>query len=285
MTYHDSLRALLPALLLCMTIGLGGCSVWDSSDDAISEAEEEDSAETLFTNARAALIAREYSRAAELFNEVERQRPYSELAPGSQVMAAYSHYKADEYNEAILTLERFIDMYPTDSNVPYAYYLIAVSYYEQISDVGRDQGKTRKAKQALREVIRRFPESVYARDARLKLDLTSDHLAGKEMMVGRYYLNRKDYLAAANRFQNVIEEYQTTSQTPEALHRLVEVYLLLGVRPEAERYAAILGHNYPDSEWYERSYQLLRGEDTPASSKQAKDSKPAEADDPWWAVF
>ncbi len=259
-------------MLVTLGLVLSGCS--DADDDALPE-DTGRSAEDLYTEARDRLSERNYRKAAELFDDVERQRPYSDLAPRSQVMAAFSHYEAQQYDDAILTLERFIDMYPTDDSVPYAYYLVALSYYEQISDVGRDQGMTRKAQKALRDVVRRFPQTDYARDAALKLDLTNDHLAGKEMMIGRYYLERKEYLAAANRFRKVIEQFDTTSHTPEALHRLVETYLLLGVKEQAERYAAVLGHNFPESRWYERSYALLR----------EHDSGNATASSSWWNPF
>lgn len=251
------IRMLALTLLLCTASACG-----DSSDSA-DGLEVEDSgktAEELYTEARDELSEGNYRKAALLFDDVERQRPYSELAPRSQIMSAYSHYEAQQYDDAIIALERFIELYPGDQSIDYAYYLIALSYYEQISDVGRDQGMTRKAAKALKDVLRRFPGSDYAKDAKLKLDLTYDHLAGKEMMVGRYYLDRKEYLAAAGRFQEVVTTYQTTTHIPEALHRLVEVYLLLGVRDQAERYAAVLGHNYPESEWYERSYELLEAQ-------------------------
>jgi outer membrane protein assembly factor BamD len=158
------------------------------------------------------------------------------------------------------TLERFTKLYPNNESTPYAYYIIALCYYEQISDVGRDQKITEQSMQALREVIRRFPDSEYARDARIKLDLTQDHLAGKEMEIGRYYLRHDDYIAAINRFRFVVENYQTTSHVPEALHRLVECYLKLGVKDEATRYAAVLGNNFPGSVWYRDSYKLMTGD-------------------------
>jgi len=188
-------------------------------------------------------------------------------------MSAYSSYQAEDYDTAVSTLQRFVKLYPSNSSSPYAYYLIALCYYEQISDVGRDQKVTEQAMQALREVIRRFPDTEYARDARVKLDLTQDHLAGKEMEIGRYYLRHDDTLSAINRFRFVVENYQTTSHVPEALHRLVECYLKLGVREEAQRYAAVLGHNFPGSTWYRDSYKLMTGKEV----KQA-----AGNDSSWW---
>ena len=250
--------------------------VTSCASDAEKEAKQpERSVNDLYGEARGFLAEKDYSKAAESFDEVEKQHPFSEWAARSQVMAAYANYKAQKYDDAVLALERFMDMYPSNESMDYVYYLTALCYYEQISDVGRDQGVTRKAQKALTDVVRRFPDSPYARDAQLKLDLTNDHLAGKEMMVGRYYLGNKEYLAAANRFRAVVEEFSTTSHTPEALHRLVEVYLLLGVREEAERYAAVLGHNFPESEWYERSYALLRGD---AKAKPEEETK-------WWQMW
>jgi outer membrane protein assembly factor BamD len=176
-------------------------------------------------------------------------------------MAAYAHYRNDSYTEAVNTLDRFIELHPGNRDIAYAYYLKALCYYEQISDVRRDQKMTREARSALQEIVRRFPDTKYARDAQLKLDLTEDHLAGAEMAVGRYYLDNGHYLAAIKRFRTVVEEYQTTSHVPEALHRLVEAYLALGVTDEAQATAAVLGHNYPGSDWYADSYELLTGRD------------------------
>ncbi len=248
----------------CILMMVASCSGSDKEDTA---QEESKSAEVLYTEARDLLAERKYKAAAELFDDIERQHPYSEWASTAQIMSGYSYYKQRDYDNAILTFERFIKLHPGDESVPYAYYLIAQSYYEQISDVGRDQGMTRQAMNALRTIVRRFPNSDYARDAKLKLDLTRDHLAGKEMEIGRYYQAKQEYLAAANRFRAVIENYDTTTHTPEALHRLVETYLSLGVVEQAERYAAVLGHNYPDTKWYERSYALLKGE--PQAQKEA----------------
>jgi outer membrane protein assembly factor BamD len=174
-------------------------------------------------------------------------------------MQAYAHYEANEYDEAIGDADRFIQLYPGNPSTPYAYYLKAVCYFERILDVGRDQATTERALQALNDVVRRYPDSPYARDARLKLDMVYDQLAGKEMEIGRFYLMRDQHLAAINRFRNVIENenYQRTSHVPEALHRLVEAYLSVGMIEEAQRMAAILGYNFPGSQWYQRSYALM----------------------------
>ncbi len=215
--------------------------------------------EELYNEAYELVRAEDYTAAAEAFEEVERQHPYSQWATRAQVMAAYAYYEAGEYDAAIAAAERFIELHPGNKDVPYAQYLIGISYYERISDVGRDQGMTEEALRAFTELVRRYPDSPYARDAQLKIDLVRDHLAGKEMEIGRFYQRRGQYLAAINRFRNVVENYQTTTHVPEALHRLVESYLALGVEDEAEAAAAVLGYNYPDSKWYERSYALLTG--------------------------
>ncbi len=213
--------------------------------------------ETLYNQAVDEMNKRRYAQAALRFDEVERQHPYSIWARRAMLMSAYSYYESNRYDEAILAANRFISLHPGNRDVAYAYYIIAVSFYEQISDVGRDQKMTEDALKALEDVVRRFPNSEYARDARLKIDLTRDHLAGKEMSVGRWYLRRDQHVAAINRFQNVIANYQTTSHVPEALHRLTESYLALGVLPEAQASAAVLGHNFPGSKWYQDSYDML----------------------------
>jgi outer membrane protein assembly factor BamD len=172
-------------------------------------------------------------------------------------MQAYANYRSTDYEESIATAQRFIGLHPGNESTPYAYYLIAMNYYDQIYDVGRDQATTVNAESALQQVVRRYPESDYARDARLKLELTHDHLAGKEMSIGRYYLKENQQLAAIGRFKNVVKNYETTSQTEEALHRLVEAYTSLGIISEAKLVGSVLGYNYPSSEWYEDSYELL----------------------------
>ncbi|MGJ3258333.1 MAG: outer membrane protein assembly factor BamD [Rhodospirillales bacterium] len=215
-----------------------------------------------------------YKRAASEFDEVERQHPYSVWATKAQLMAAYSYYQSNRYDDAIIALDRFTQLHPANRDVAYAYYLKALSYYEQISDVARDQKMTELALDALNEVMKRFPDSEYARDAKIKIDLTYDHLAGKEMEIGRYYLNQKHYLAAINRFRTVVEKYETTTHVPEALHRLTEAYLALGVTSEARKTASVLGHNFPGSDWYSDSYFLF--EDKP---------KTEPAEQPWYKVW
>ncbi len=213
--------------------------------------------EDLYNVAMDQLHSGDPTAAARSFDEVERQHPYSVWARRAQIMGAYAYYLTNEYDEAILAGQRFIQLHPGNKDVAYAQYLVAISYYEQITDVGRDQKMTERALAALREIVQRYPDSEYARDARLKVDLAHDHLAGKEMTIGRYYLKRGEFAAAINRFRVVIETYQTTTHAPEALHRLTEAYLALGVVPEAQTAAAVLGHNFPGSEWYEDSYALL----------------------------
>jgi outer membrane protein assembly factor BamD len=227
--------------------------------------------EALYTKAFETFNNKSFKLAIEQFEEVERQHPYSEWAAHAQIMAAYSAYRGGQFDDAIVILDRFVKLHPTHSSTPYAYYLTALTYYTQISDVGRDQKMTESARAALRDVIERYPDSDYAADAKIKLDLTDDHLAGKEMEVGRYYLKREDYPAAINRFKYVIDRYQTTSHTPEALHRMVECYLRLGVMDEAKKYAAVLGYNYPGSDWYRFSYEMMQGNLTPEEKKSVFD--------------
>ncbi|MEZ5930697.1 MAG: outer membrane protein assembly factor BamD [Alphaproteobacteria bacterium] len=218
------------------------------------------------------------TRAAAAFQEVERQHPYSQWATRGQLMAAYAYYKGGAYDQGIDAARRFIDLHPGHKDVPYAYYLVGVSYYDQISDVGRDQRMTELAFKSFDELIRRFPDSDYSRDARLKAELAQDHLAGKEMEVGRYYQRKGKFVAAANRFRTVVEQYQTTSQIEEALHRLTEVYLALGIREEAIKSAAVLGHNYPASAWYKDSYALLSDDGSlPAPAAGAGKRAPAKS--------
>ena len=231
---------------------LSACSSTESSKPQVEE-----SVDALYNKAAAALDAEQYAEATRYFEEVERQHPYSKWATQAQLMSAFASYEGQSYDEAIIALDRFIELHPGNKDIDYAHYLKALCYYEQISDVARDQFMTEEALKALETLINRFPDSKYARDAALKRDLTYDHLAGKEMEIGRYYLNRGHVNAAINRFRAVIEKYQTTTHTAEALHRLVEAYMTLGLTAEAKQVAAVLGYNYPGSKWYERSFALL----------------------------
>ena len=227
-----------------------------SSDDGEAVYREEP-VQQLYNKALADLNGERYFEAARGFDEVERQHPYSVWSSKAQVMSAFAYYQSNKYDQAILAADRFIELHPGNKDVAYAYYLIGISYYEQITGVGRDQKVTRQALEALERVVRRFPTTEYARDAKLKIDLTRDHLAGKEMEIGRYYQKSHQYVASINRFRAVVETYQTTSHVPEALHRLTESYLALGVEDEAKNAAAVLGYNFPGSDWYQDSYALL----------------------------
>ncbi|MFN2259756.1 MAG: outer membrane protein assembly factor BamD [Parasphingopyxis sp.] len=213
---------------------------------------------TLYNLAKDQLDRNRYQTAAILFAEVERQHPYSPWARRAQLMGAFANYLANDYTAAISTAQRFLSIHPGNRDAPYAYYLIAISHYEQISDVTRDQSTTLQAQQALGELVRRYPNTDYAADARLKLDLVNDHLAGKEMEIGRFYQRRRQWLASTIRFRSVIEDFETTTHAPEALMRLTESYLALGIVEEARRAAAVLGENYPNTQWYRQAYQLMQ---------------------------
>jgi outer membrane protein assembly factor BamD len=253
-------RLFLAAALLLLAAACSG-----TKEDKYVERPVED----LYNRSMSTLSTGEYIRAAKEFDEVDRQHPYSVWATKAKLMAAYSYYQATKYDDAILAAERFKQLHPGNKDAPYAYYLVAISYYEQIVDVARDQRNTELALKSLEEVVRRFPTTEYARDARLKLDLARDHLAGKEMTIGRYYQGQKQYIAAINRYRNVVDNYQTTTHVAEALHRLVECYSALGVHDEAEKVAAVLGHNYPGSDWYADSYYLLTGKDFRSQEEKA----------------
>ena len=198
--------------------------------------------------------------AAEYFGEIERLYPYSDFAKRALIMQAFAFHKDGDYPNSRASAQRYVDFYPTSEDAAYAQYLLAMSYYDQIDEIGRDQGLTFQALQALRAVIETYPDTEYARSSILKFDLAFDHLAAKEMEIGRYYLKRKHFAAAANRFRIVVEDFQTTTHTAEALHRLVESYLSLGLTDEAQTAGAILGHNYRSTEWYQDSFALLTGQ-------------------------
>lgn len=217
-------------------------------------------AEQIFERGEFELNRKRPAEAAEYFSEIERLYPYSDWAKRALIMQAFAFHQDQDYPNSRSAAQRFIDFFPDDDDAAYASYLLALSYYDQIDEVGRDQGLTFQALQALREVIEVYPDSEYARAAVLKFDLAFDHLASKEMEVGRYYLRREHYTASINRFRVVVEDFQTTTHTPEALHRLVEAYLSLGLTDEAQTAGAILGYNYQSSEWYEASYKLLTGQ-------------------------
>ena len=218
---------------------------------------EERPVELLYATGADRLDRRQWNQAVNYFQEVERQHPYSEWSRRSILMQAYAHYQGNDYPEAIADADRFIQLYPGNPTAAYAHYIKAICYFEQIVDVNRDQAATGQALSALRDVVQRYPRTEYAADARLKIDMVNDQLAGKEMTIGRWYLNQGDTLAATNRFKTVVDRYQTTSHTPEALYRLVESYLTLGLLEEAKRNGAVLGYNYPGDIWYADAYKLL----------------------------
>jgi outer membrane protein assembly factor BamD len=213
---------------------------------------------TLYNAAWDRMRQRNYAQAAVIFDEVERQHPYSIWARRAQLMSAFCYYAAGDHTKSIESARRFMSIHPGNRDAPYALYLIALNYYEQISDVTRDQAVTRQALESLGEVVRRYPDTPYAADSRVKVDLVRDHLAGKEMEIGRFYQRRRQWLAATVRFRTVVDEYQTTSHAPEALMRLTESYLALGIPEEARRAAAVLGANYPNTHWYQRAYELVQ---------------------------
>jgi outer membrane protein assembly factor BamD len=245
--------ALLAAF--AVVLPLSGCSKNKLKRDTSYVARDVD---TLYTAAKDRLDQGQYKLAAALFDETERQHPYSIWARRAQLMSAFSYYMARDFTESTNSAQRFLSIHPGNKDAPYAYYLIALNYYEQINDVTRDQKTTQSALDSMGELMRRYPTSRFAADARLKVDLINDHLAGKEMEIGRFYQRRAQWLAAVVRFRTVIDKYETTSHTPEALERLTESYLALGVPEEAKKAAAVLAANYPGSKWYERAYALMQ---------------------------
>ncbi|WP_390914233.1 outer membrane protein assembly factor BamD [Pseudosulfitobacter sp. SM2401] len=256
-------KRLIVALLLSTTlVACGGSRNLPTTGSLFNPQQvplESFTAEQIFERGEFELERNQPSEAAFFFGEIERLYPYSDWAKRALIMQAFAHHRDKEYPDSRSAAQRFIDFYPDDDDAAYAQYLLALSYYDQIDEVGRDQGLTFQALQSLREVIERYPNSEYAKSSILKFDLAFDHLAGKEMEIGRYYLRRDHYASAINRFRVVVEDFQTTSHTAEALHRLVEAYLSLGLTEEAQTAGAILGYNYQSTEWYEDSYKLLTG--------------------------
>jgi outer membrane protein assembly factor BamD len=245
-------RLALGAVLLLPL--LGGCG--SKEDDAATKGPPLP-VETLYNNGIDALNDKRYTSAIDQFNLVEQNYPFSTWAPNAQLMAGYAQYLQNHYTEALTSLDHYIQLHPASRDVAYAYYLRALCYYEQIVDISRDQKGTQQAMAALQEVVNRFPGTAYARDAKLKIDLCRDHLAGANMEIGRWYENQHLYTAAIGRFQRVVDDFQTTNQVPEALHRLVEIYLILGLKDDAKRTAAVLGYNYPGNRWYADTYDQL----------------------------
>jgi outer membrane protein assembly factor BamD len=274
----------LPLLRCALLAGvlaapLAGCSwldainPWsDKADDA--NAKEDPSTvpvEELYNRGVDALNQQRYAVAVTQFDLVEQNYPYSTWATNSELMAGYANYLHNQYTDAIGVLDRFIQLHPSHRDIAYAYYLRALCYYEQIADISRDQKGTQDAMGALQEVVNRFPDSAYGHDARLKIDLARDHLAGKEMDIGRWYEDQRLYAAAIGRFQRVVDDFQTTNHVPEALHRLTEIYLRLGLVSQARQTAAVLGYNYPGSAWYEDSYRdLAQNGGAPEAPQQSR---------------
>jgi outer membrane protein assembly factor BamD len=262
-SFQRPLRAALLALSAAAL--LGGCSLFGGEDTAKNNVNTDAAnyrdlaVEAIYESGWRQIRGGHWDVAASLFDEMERQHPYSPWARRAMLMSAFCSYQANAYAEAIATSDQYIALHPGSAEVSYAFYLKAIALYEQIVDVGRDQGNTRDALVALQDVVQRFPDTEYARDATLKIDLTMDHLAGKEMNVGRYYLTRGDYIGAINRFRVVVEQYYSTPQIAEALERLTEAYYSLGLDNEAQTAAAVLGANYPGSGWYQDAYNVLKG--------------------------
>jgi outer membrane protein assembly factor BamD len=250
-----SLGRITVLLALCAAVAVSGCSLLKKKKPTL--AYQERPVELLFSVGADDLDRHQWNDAVNYFREVERQHPYSEWSRRAILMTAYAHYEANDYSEAIADAERFIALYPGNASTDYAYYLKAICYFEQIVDVGRDQAFTENAEVALGDVIKRYPNTEYAVDARLKRDMVMDQLAGKEMTIGRFYLRGGNSIAAIGRFRTVVDRYQTTSHTPEALYRLVEAYMSLGLTHEATMDGAVLGYNYPGDVWYRDAYRLL----------------------------
>jgi len=257
-------RALLGAALPCALL-LGGCATldsilpWSAGADAPLQKVDlaKETPEQLYNNGVDALNRKDYGVAVTQFDAVQQNYPYSPWAVNAQLMDGYAEYLRNHYTDAVAQLDRYVQLHPASKDTAYAYYLRALSFYEQIADVQRDQKGTQEAMVALQEVVNRYPDSAYGRDSRLKIDLCRDHLAGKEMEVGRYYEKQQLYAAAIGRFQRVVDNYQTTNHVPEALHRLTEIYLKLGLTDQARKTASVLAYNYPGNRWYQDSWNDL----------------------------
>jgi outer membrane protein assembly factor BamD len=250
------LRALAGALALAFAMtSLMGCSYFHKDEDYVPDTP----ADKLYNEGLFLLNNKQdYKEAAKKFDAVDRENPYSDWARKALLMSAYSYYQAQEYTDCISSAQRYVALHPGSPDAAYAQYLIGSSYYDQILDVSRDQGRADKAIRALEEVVRKYPESEYATGAKKKIDMARDQLAGKEMEIGRFYMNKRDFIGAINRFKVVVTQYQTTRHVEEALERLTEAYIALGIIDEAQTAAAVLGHNFPDSPWYHDAYNLVK---------------------------
>ena len=272
-----SRSAVVLVSIVAASVALSGCALLrkagkKKNDD--NTAYQEAPVDQLYAAGAAKLDGRQWSEGIVYFKEVERQHPYSEWSRRAVLMQAYAHYQANQYDEAVADANRFTELYPGNPTAAYAYYLKAECYFEQIVDVGRDQSATSQALVAMQEVERRYPTTEYALDAKLKIDMINDQLAGKEMTIGRWYLRRGDTLASIGRFKYVIDRFQTTSHTPEALYRLVEAYLTLGAVDEAKRNAAVLGYNFPGDQWYADAYKLMQSKGLHPDTPEPVNTKP-----------
>ena len=248
----------LPLIFVLIILLFSSCS--ESQNGLESSVSEDKAAEEIFNSGEKEILRRRYGDAAEKFKEVERLYPYSDWSKRALIMQVYALHKDQAYENVVSAANRFIEFHPNDKDVPYAYYLIGLSYYDQVLEIGRDQKLTQEALAVFKLIIEEYPNSEYALSSQIKYDFLRDHLASKEMEVGRYYLKRSHFVPAINRFRRVIEDFSTTSQVPEALHRLVEANLSLGLIDEAQTAGAILGYNYKSTEWYERTFELLKSE-------------------------
>jgi outer membrane protein assembly factor BamD len=274
---------LLLGTAMLLPLLLAGCAQTNTANKGLTGPVEQ-----LYNNGVDALSAHRFSTADDQFNAVEQNYPYSTWAVNAQLMSAYSQYLQNKYTGAIGTLDRFIQLHPAHRDIAYVYYLRALCYYEEIADIQRDQRGTEQAMNALREVVTRFPDTSYANDAKLKIDLCVDHLAGKEMEIGRFYQKQHLYEAAIGRFQRVVDDYQTTNHVPEALARLTEIYLVLGLKDQARKTAAVLGYNYPGSDWYKDTYAQLADDGVARPGDKSQTSQPEQPgffSRAWHAVF
>jgi len=278
------MRPRFTLFVLLMPLLLGGCGLFGGGP-ATKKPAGPTTAQGLYNEGVAKMNAGDYKSAINDFDSVEENFPFSPWATNAQLMHGYAAYLQQDYTGAIGALNRFIQLHPANPDIAYAYYLRALCYYEQISDVARDQKTTLEAIAALQEVANRFPGSAYANDARLKIDLCRDHLAGHEMMIGRYYERQHDYIAAIGRYQGVVQDYQTTNHVAEALERLVECYLKLGMLTEAAHAGAVLGYNYPGSTWYRDAYARLHQAGLVASNAPAPKGGPGFLGSVWNAIF
>ena len=250
--------AFLAVSLLGFPLLVSGCMTGEADVDLATYVEETEPADALYNQGLANLNAGRLKEASRKFDAVDRQHPYSEFARKSMVMGAFTNYRLGNYEEAITAGQRYVQMYPSSEDAAYAQYIVGLSYFRQIRDVTQDQKESRRAIEAMDEVVQRWPESEYVEDAQTKIRFARDQLAGKEMQIGRYYLERREYIAAVKRFRVVVESYSNTRHIEEALARLTEAYFAMGLTSEAQAAAAVLGHNYPDSQWYADSYKLLQ---------------------------